>query len=668
MKIKNIIFLIVFLFISCSQEIKVHEQNQIEFVCEIQNAEKIYLNNEKSTNLTDINFYLFNKKIGLSYHVYSTSSLIVQEKLMIGEYDVYIIGNNGSNLGKLTISELQNLKTEKSLYSYQGQINISENSTSFDFKLTRLHTKIDLVLSVEEKTNIKLELVELFSSAKSCFLFKPNKITERSELIDTPAIYTSSTTTHEQTYYLFENMQGKSSVSEEIGKNPTTSPSLATYFRITAYEGNRKFYIYIYPGKDLINDYNIERNTPLKLYVNIKGTNTIDTRLEIVGANISDFNDKYIAKETATSNLEVNIENAYNNDLTFKYTKASASAGNLMLDGIEILPYTEYPMNLGVKHLLSYSQATQGYVDFNIEIKDKKHYFYRKNLRTQFLSNNINVEVKDLKIINNVHQPNRFSLIISEKDYNGKFDVSYSIKGNFVEDIAVKGKMIQSLTKPYPELAATTKIQVGNNEKLDFTFYPHVPTSNSVLIIVFTISDENNQSIDYEINLGEIQELKLKLNHNLKERLTYNVEKPEDLIDIPYIQYQELNHSFSLNSTNFQPLDVPFSFDAQITNEYAFISPGKLAVSNYSKLDVDNYNNETKNSGFFISAFEDKSNSLTFKFKGGVSVINRRSGSTPGNPEGEINLFMAPYGGNMYSSNNYSYDITDKQLPKYVTL
>lgn len=303
---KQIIYLLIFtLFCSCSKVDLEFEQEPVKPPIEnlsdssmvtigFRSAMVQEINSTKSNaerDIYDLNIYLLNTTFNTIKNYYLTAgSNTLNQKLANGNYEVYVIGNWGSNLGVMTKTALLNLQYtvgNESQITANGRMVMSSaqsitisRSSAFQIPLNRLAAKVNFNISMSPAmaANSKILSVQPYNCNGTASLFANN----REALISYPTydVSLSNLNALSKSYYFMENLQGKNNdITVPSGRTKANSPANATYLVIRV-ERNKKLIDYrIYLGENDTNDFNVNRNTNYNFNIVIAGENPMDLRL-----------------------------------------------------------------------------------------------------------------------------------------------------------------------------------------------------------------------------------------------------------------------------------------------------------------------------------------------------------------------------------------------------
>ncbi len=650
-----------------------------------------------STSIYDVNIFYFHKIITtFKAHTYRDSQS-ANLLLLSGEYDVYIIANYGENLESLSKPELESLMSNKSLdthqvLAYKGTRTVTTDQTEV-ISLTRTFTKTKLKVNVSQTNSITLKAVELINRPKNCRLFGDSKITSIDNVDDVVRVEATDKSFVDE-FVMFENLQDPSSDFDlEIDKNPTNSPEFATYFRITASDGAEQYYIYIFLGQTLGNNYQVKRNLPLEITVNIIDKNTVDTRIEFIDVVINDLRPSYVVGESIEFEISNTVTNNYGSSLKFLYTHNNSTQSNLFIkksanEEVELLPNTEYPLlNDGV-YKMYYKTTKIEYPSFDIVVKDERSYSYKKRLITRVIEAPYRTYLYPNR---KVHQPNYINLYVD--DIQSNYKLLYRIEGDLAGTVSNQADLgVMYLNKNTGStnkgdvVLPETAIEINSQSQLNrFVFYPH-KTSLSSFRIIFTITS-NDVNTEKIVDLGAIGSLNLPYRTSPDYTFDYSVLDPAlQPIETPYTSVQSVTSNiifeFATTETSgvitdsdfpdanpienlggIQPLNVDIDFALNLNIKYAQLNVGAIYKSNYKPSDIVSGTEVDKSfpSTSALPAFSDTATGLLTISAPEATLVNKVSAD----PDGKI-LYSVHSLSWIYGSGSNS--VTNATLPENVSI
>lgn len=306
----TLLILIIALFCSCQKEYggngtepeasskeTVSDTSQVAFCFRHDLTDEVEVSRANyETDLFDVNIYIYNAGLGIAKHYYLTSPLsALNVKLINGNYDIYVIGNWGGDLGAMSKSALLNLRytaSSESEFTQSGRmkmsryipINLIQNS-EISIPLQRLVSKVTFNVSMSPAmaADSKIVHIQPFNCNGSVALFADSRIINPASPAISYPVYDLSalnTTTFSKSYYFMENAQGVNySISDQRGRTAANAPTHSTYVSIRI-ERNRKFIDYrVYLGENNLTDFNLKRNTNYNYNIVIEGENVSDLRV-----------------------------------------------------------------------------------------------------------------------------------------------------------------------------------------------------------------------------------------------------------------------------------------------------------------------------------------------------------------------------------------------------
>ena len=256
--------------------------------------------------LKDVNIFLFNSTLNTANHYYMSVSGSGSKKVRLvnGDYEIFVVGNYGNNMGERTKSWLQySLKHEaanemdiigngsKMPMSARQNVTISRN-TQLNIPLQRLAAKVtfNVSMSAAMRPTTRIIHLQLFSCNDCTYHFKNSLLTSALKGIKSyPKLDVSSQTLKalSRSYYVLENMQGAvNSITSPRNRSARNAPNFATYLLLRV-ERNGKYIDYrIYLGENDTNNFDVVRNTDYVYNIVVAGENAADLRVSTAGITI----------------------------------------------------------------------------------------------------------------------------------------------------------------------------------------------------------------------------------------------------------------------------------------------------------------------------------------------------------------------------------------------
>ena len=235
----------------------------------------------------DMNVYLFSEGQSKDYHFYIPHDVLSIEVLR-NNYDVYIIGNYGSDMGVMSKEALSSLtfpmQESPDLFpmSYQGAHSFMESQADVMLQLTRALAKVDLEVIVAPAANgIELRSVRLVNVPIQGYYYSSLPSTDAGMYAEQEVMpYAIGHKMMTASFYLPENKQGTvSSIATQQMKNPDNAPPFATYLIIRAEKMGRWIEYAVMLGENNTTDFNVLRNHNYKVVVDILSENESDARI-----------------------------------------------------------------------------------------------------------------------------------------------------------------------------------------------------------------------------------------------------------------------------------------------------------------------------------------------------------------------------------------------------
>lgn len=295
---KFILFAFALLLISCTKEPSAtnsNTNNGVEITITPHMAAETLFNVKSTTeNIIDnLLCAIYNSEGRLiSFHNLSTTSTTTSISTTTGFKTVVILGNSKlidlsifNTIDKIRLWKIDRSKITENRQPLYGEISAEiTKGANLDIKLKRLTTKISFAVDLSElNSDIELTFNEftLKQIPEYCSLGGPNQplISEISSSSISKSLIGVDLQHNDQTsLYIFENMQGCSGqVIGQSNKSPEQGKeNLCTYLEVNASyksslkSGQVKYRYWL--GKNITDDFNLERNSWYKVTLKLKGT------------------------------------------------------------------------------------------------------------------------------------------------------------------------------------------------------------------------------------------------------------------------------------------------------------------------------------------------------------------------------------------------------------
>lgn len=268
----------------------------------------------------------------------ATSLKLLLQTSLTAKSQIFVVANTnsstwasdllkGSTLAALN-SKITTVSTENSVYG-NGNNNlllmgsnvpaIITSQTPLSISLTRLLAKITFTFTIPTALNLAITNVGIYNVPGVVRCGAPGSteiypsVGSFSAAIYSEIAVLAGTKTATYTWYVPENQQGTNTNTNANLKNDQ-APQNAMYVRLYSdFKDNGNSYVYtIYPGENVINDFNIKRNYNYNVNLNINAVNLSDSRVDASPAN------SYVVTQNSTIRF-----NPYNRTETgggFKYS------------------------------------------------------------------------------------------------------------------------------------------------------------------------------------------------------------------------------------------------------------------------------------------------------------------------------------------------------------
>lgn len=353
--------------------------------------------------VTDLNLHLYHKTIaGMDKHLYYTGRTDrIAVTMLPGEYELYAVANAGRDLGEITKEDIANFRTNAStpadlerdgvlLMTARQTVDVN-GPTQVPVKLTRTVAKINLSVTCSY-SGVELYSLQLVNAPNSIAPFTRNQPANVSQCMTYPKNQINNA--FSRSYYMYENAQGKNAgISSPLYRNKDTAPRYGSYIHIQGIAGSKKVDYFVFLGENITDDFNIYRNKVYTVQINIKGINTVDTRVSTTDISIGGFAAKYAPTVAATTTLDVSCLNDRDNQTYLSYALLEG-AGQLSIDGIQRPANTPFQITAGPESKsvkLRYTQNTEGKVRIKFTLRDSYGYTVDKEVSTVYEKNNITI-------------------------------------------------------------------------------------------------------------------------------------------------------------------------------------------------------------------------------------------------------------------------------------
>lgn len=256
------------------------------------------LSDGEERRIDDLNVWIYDTGHDFSKHLYLTGTDRLQLELTAGEYECFVVANQGVSVGGLPYERMETLGTNtgtEAKLTEKGRLVMSARAilrtgagtqtVSLRRVVAKVRMRIVLGTSLDPRTVI--DRISLGNHPNLVALFGDNKLKPYQGTCVYPGRTGIGSRDFTAEFYVPENLQGQvSSVTSEAQRNERNAPSGASYVVIGTrndYYGRRMDYR-VYLGTGDPSDFNVPRNTILDYAVNILGENTSDLRV-MVSAN-----------------------------------------------------------------------------------------------------------------------------------------------------------------------------------------------------------------------------------------------------------------------------------------------------------------------------------------------------------------------------------------------
>lgn len=205
-------------------------------------------------------------------------------------------------------SDLYQVNGDVSDLLMNGSVDISSNSAEISCVLYRNVARLDVSLVNDASSGIIINSIQVKNVCDHMFYYDraysgaqtPSPTTAQSGFVNMPVIQVDaggSSTVNDFRFYLPRNMRGTNQSLDESGKN-SGAPEHSTYIEVMATNAasDSPLRYRFYPGKNMVNDFNIEPNHHYSLTINFSGIGDqyIDNRVEDMSSVVLEESNSYI--------------------------------------------------------------------------------------------------------------------------------------------------------------------------------------------------------------------------------------------------------------------------------------------------------------------------------------------------------------------------------------
>ena len=362
-------------------------------------------------SIEDVNIFLYDTKVLYpEQHIYADND-VVKCELKPSIYEVYAVVNIHQDMGNMSREQLQeycipyseNYKTLP--MAGKATITVQTDIEDPEIVVRRCVAKIVCNISIDNavSSTMALKSVQMMNVPTSTILFtKGQASTQNTE--STPISMTSSQARScQQTFYLFENCQGKvPQIISQEQKCAEYAPTDATYVRVTATDKGKQLTFDVYLGENNTSNFDVRRNTAQTLNISLKGENDVDARLDKFEVTIEDdFQDTNYRVTThdycthsADKNLYLTVTNPEEaGALTATVTLNTGERGALLVGGNPIITTYSFPLNnaSGIYNIpIEYAPAAGIYsssnsrLQYTVRVTNTDGYSYTKTFSHYF--------------------------------------------------------------------------------------------------------------------------------------------------------------------------------------------------------------------------------------------------------------------------------------------
>lgn len=280
------------------------------------------------TTVADVNLYARHTATGVIKHQYIESSMNAGVTLTKGEWELYACANVGHDLGEQVAEDMNTLKFDMPedgnledgmMLPMSGYEKVTiTGDAALMLQLVRVVAKIQVSIKVAPAMadRIALQGIQLMNIPSVGFFFEDN---HNDSFLDCPPKDLDNDA-FTNIFYIPENKAGTvSTITDPQQRTPGKAPQGASYFQITGTCDGKQVYYYVYPGDDVISDFNIRRNQCYVMNITVCGADPADCRVAVHDITLTEINDYYAPTQLASSTLSFTAENNADNKFIISY-------------------------------------------------------------------------------------------------------------------------------------------------------------------------------------------------------------------------------------------------------------------------------------------------------------------------------------------------------------
>lgn len=286
------------------------------------------MSKKDETTVADVNLYARHTATGVIKHQYIESSMNADMTLTKGEWEFYACANIGHDLGEYAAEDLNTLQFNMPengnldagmilpMSAYE-KVRITGDA-ALTLQLVRAVAKIQVSIMVAPAMadHIALQGIQLMNIPSVGFFFEDN---HKDSYMDCPPVEIVNNA-YANVFYIPENNAGAdSTITEPQQRIPGKAPQGASYLRITGTCDGKQVYYYVYPGDDVISDFNIRRNQYYVMNITVCGADPADCRVAVHDITLSEISDYSAITQIVSSTLTFTADNNADNEFEISY-------------------------------------------------------------------------------------------------------------------------------------------------------------------------------------------------------------------------------------------------------------------------------------------------------------------------------------------------------------
>lgn len=244
----------------------------------------------------DANVYIYCEALGYYHHSYLVRpNVSLSLYLPRGEYEIYVLGNFGRDIGDRTRTQIAAEYVEATTTSYfppsapersagRAAFSVTADTRTVDVRLERIFCKVEARITVGSALGTDARLVSVipYNLPGRMNLFAENKLSTSQAQFTYPYkdLTSSNLRSYTLTYYQFENRQGeRPSITSQKERTKHNAPAMASYLLIRVQAGDCFFDYIVFLGGNSTSNFDVIRNTAYTYDIEIVGSAASDLRI-----------------------------------------------------------------------------------------------------------------------------------------------------------------------------------------------------------------------------------------------------------------------------------------------------------------------------------------------------------------------------------------------------